>query len=290
MKKNIIKALFLFAFLTAFVGCNENDNEDNIYTGDNFISFGTQTSASALESTSNAITVTAYASVADIQSDIAVDFSVVTEKGTGADYTIVGGKTQFNFGEGKYEDTIEILSVNNFDEDGDKIIIINLTSASDGSSIGLPGPAANGKSFTVTLKDDDCEFTVEELGTATWTGLDSAPSTQAGPNESIVVTSFNGTNLLIEGLSYGWMTDTAYWEEVIVDSFPVIAVVDSITGAITIALQPLCNTTWNGDPQPAYSIEATGQYVSCSETLTISYDLYQGGSILRSFTETLTKN
>ena len=290
MKKNIIKALFLSAFITAFVSCNENDNEENIYTGDNFISFGTETSASALESSSNAITITAYASVANIQSDIAVDFSVVTEQGTDADYTIVDGKSQFNFGEGKYEDTIEILSVDNFDEDGNKIITINLTSASDGSSLGLPGVDANGKSFTVTLEDDDCAFTVEELGTSSWSGLDSAPSSQAGPNESQVITSFDGTNLLIEGLSYGWMTDTAYWDEVIVDSFPVIAIVDPITGAITIALQPLCTTTWNGDAQNPYSIEATGQYVSCSESLVISYDLYQGGAVLISFTETLTKN
>jgi hypothetical protein len=295
MKKNIIKAFLLSTFIAAFIGCNENDNEENIYTGDNFISFGTQTSVSALESTSNTITITAYASVANIQSDIAVDFELVNEQGTSADYSIVDGKSQFNFGAGKYVDSIELMAIDNLDEDGDKIIVVNLTSASDGSSLGLPGPDANGKSFTVVLEDDDCAFTVESLGTASWSGLDNAPSGEAGPNESQVITSFDGTNLSIEGLSYGWMTDTGYWDEVIVDSYPVTAIVDAVTGAVTIAKQPLCTTTWNGDPQNPYFIEATGQYVSCSETLTISYDLYQGADIssaavLRSFTEVLTKN
>lgn len=293
MKKYFFKLIVLFLSVSIFTSCEEADK--NLYTGDNFISFGTQTSASALESSTSTIKVTAYASVANIQSDINVDFEVVNEQGSSANYTIVGGKSQFNFGAGKYVDTIEIMSVDNFDEDGDKIIKITLTSASDGSSVGLPGPDGNGKSFTVTLEDDDCAFTIQELGTAKWTGTDNAPSSQAGPNESQVTTSFDGTNLLIEGLSYGWMTDTAFWDEVIIDSFPVIAVVDPITGAVTIAKQPLCNTTWNGAPQPSYFIEATGQYVSCSETLTISYDLLQGADIasaavLRSFTETLTKN
>ncbi|QNM84255.1 hypothetical protein H9W90_08520 [Polaribacter pectinis] len=288
MKNNFFKIIVLFLSVIVFTSCEDEDK--NVYSGDNFISFGTTYSQSALESSQSSIVVTAYASVGNIQSDINVDFELVTEQGTSADYTVVGGKSQFNFGAGKYVDTIELVPVDNFDEDGDKIIKITLTSASDGSSLGLPGPDANGKTFTVTFEDDDCAFTVEELGTSTFSGTDNVPGSQAGPNESLVTTSFDGTNLLIEGLSYGWMTDTGYWDEVVVDSFPVIAKVDPVTGAMTIDLQPLCNTTWNGDPQAPYSLEGTGQYVSCSETLTISYNLYQNGAVLRSFTETLTKN
>ena len=226
MKKNIIKMLFLSLIVTAMISCDENDNEENIYTGDNFISFGTNTSASVLESASDIITITAYASVPNITSDINVDFEVINEQGTNSDYSIVDGKSQFNFGTGKYVDTIEIIPIDNLVEDGDKIINITLTSASDGSFIGHPGPDGKGKTFSVTLEDDDCAFTVQELGDSTWSGTDNATGNQ-GPNDSKVTTSFDGTNLLIEGLSYGWMTNTAYWNEVIVDSFPVIAITDT---------------------------------------------------------------
>ncbi len=295
MKKNIIKTILLSFIITAFISCNENDNEKNIYSGSNFISFGTVTSASALESANGAITITAYASVANLSSDITVDVDISAETGSSANYTIVNGKSNFVFSAGKYVDEIQIMPIDNFDEDGDKIIKFTLSAASDGSSLGLPGPDSNGKVFTVTFEDDDCAFTIQGLGDATWSGMDNAPASQAGPNESQVTTSSNGTDLFIEGLSYGWMTDTAFWDEVIVDSFKVTAVVDPITGAITIAKQPLCTTTWNGAAQPPYFIEATGQFVSCSKTMTISYDLLQGADIasaavLRSFTETLTMN
>ena len=290
MKKNIIKALLL-VFITAFTGCTENDNEENVYSGDNFISFGTSTSGSALESATDAITITAYASVANIQSDFTVDVDIVAAQGTSADYTVIDGKTQFTFGPGKYVDQIQIKPIDNFDEDGNKIINLSLTSASNGSFIGFPGPDGNGKVFTVTFEDDDCAFTLAGLGAATWSGMDTASGTE-GPNESQVTTSFDGTNLLIEGLAYGWLTNTGYWDEVVTVSNPVIAEVHPITGAVTIAEQPLCTTTWLGDVQPNYSIVATGQYVSCSKTLTITYDLLQTGrtSALRTFTETLTIN
>ena len=290
MKKYIKNLLILSLFTAIIIGCTENDNEENVYTGDNFISFGAVSTASALESATGTITITAYASIPNLQNDVTVGFEITTDNATAADYTIIDGKSSFSFGSGKYEDSIQIKPIDNLVEDGEKVISITLSNTSDSSLIGFPGPDGKGKTFTVVFKDDDCAFTLQGLGDATWSGSDNAPAGQAGPNDSQVTTSFDGTNLLIEGLAYGWLTDTAYWDEVIVDSFPVIAIVEPITGEISIALQPLCTTTWLGDPQPPYSIEGTGQFVSCTGTMTISYNLIQGGSTLRSFTEILTIN
>ncbi|MCG1035711.1 hypothetical protein [Polaribacter sargassicola] len=288
MKKYFYKLIILFLSISVFTSCEEDDK--NLYTGDSYISFGTVTSSSQLESSQNSIVITAYASIPNIQNDITVDFEVVNEQGTSSDYIIVDGKSQFTFGPDKYTDTIEIMPIDNYDEDGDKIITFTLTSASDGSSVGLPGPDANSKSYTVTFNDDDCAFTEEELGAATWSGTDNVSGSYAGPNASQIITSHDGSNLLLEGLGYGFLTDTDYWNEVIVDSYPVVADIDPITGVVTIDLQPLATTTWLGDDQPAYSVVGTGQYVACSETLTISFDIYQGGGVLISITETLTKN
>jgi hypothetical protein len=75
----------------------------------------------------------------------------------------------------------------------------------------------------------------------------------------------------------------------VVVSNVVIVTVDLTTGTIDIPLQALCTATWNGDIQPDYSISATGIYTACSKTMVLDYKLYQGGSVLREYSETITK-
>lgn len=287
--KIIKKTILSFAILCLIASCSD-DEQANVYQGGSFISFGDTNSGTKLESSTEPITITAYASVPNNQNEISVDFSIEITNGTDADYIVIDNKTSFNFDSDNYSDSIEILPVNNLDEDGDKTITVTLTSNSAGYTLGFPGPDANGKVFTFVIEDDDCAFTLEELGTASWSGFDNVPSNQAGPNASMITTSFDGTNVLFEGIGYGWLTDTDFWDEVIVTSQLVTSDINPITGEITIAQQPLCETTWLGDPQPAYSIVGSGQYVSCSETLVINYDIIQNGGVLRSFSETLIKN
>ncbi|SDX11015.1 hypothetical protein SAMN05444411_103116 [Lutibacter oricola] len=287
MKNNLFKILIFSLTIAFMVSCEESGQ--NVYTGDSYISFGSETSTSTLESSTDIVEITAYASIPNLSETITVDFNVLLDNATASNYEIVDGKSSFTFGPGKYTDSVKIMAIDNYDEDGDKMITLEL-SGSGAYILGFPGPDALGKTFELTLQDDDCAFTTQELGNASWSGVDNVPSSQAGPNESQIVTSFDGTNLLLEGIGYAWLTDTAYWEEVIVDSYQVIAEVDPITGVVTIALQDLCTTTWLGDPQAPYSVQGSGQYLACSETLVIDYDLIQNGGVLRSFSETLTKN
>ena len=291
MKNNLLKSIFLSVTLMAFMSCGDTDNEENVYSGGTYISFGADTASSALESSTVPITITAYASVPNLQSDITVETTITGDNATAANYTVVDGKSSFTFGPNKYTDTIQIIPVDNVDEDGVKTLSIMLSSASDGSTLGLPGPDGNSNTFKVTLEDDDCAFTLTELGAASWSGMDNASGSN-GPNASKTTTSFDGTNLLFEGIGYGWMENTGGWDEVVILSHKLISAMNPITGAMTIAEQPMCTTTWNGNIQPDYTLSATGQYVSCTETLTIDFQIFQGGSStpLRTYTEILTIN
>ena len=90
----------------------------------------------------------------------------------------------------------------------------------------------------------------------------------------------------MEGIAYGWLTNTNYWDEVVIVSNPVIVDMDPVSGVFTIDEQFLATTTWNGGVQPDYSISANGQYFSCLHSMVVNYTLYQGG-VLRQYTETI---
>ena len=113
----------------------------------------------------------------------------------------------------------------------------------------------------------------------TWTGSDSEG------NATQVVTFVDGSNFMINGLNVGWMV--GYWGEVIVDQVPLVMKMNE-NGTLEIELQYYMETTWNDDPQPTYSIAATGVWDNCIKTMTIDYDLYQGGGVLTSITENIT--
>lgn len=296
MKKYLLKTIFLLITIIAFNACDKDELEkENLYSGDPFISFGGNTSGTVLEGATEPIAITALASITNLTANVTVNFTLSTDANS-ADFTVVDNKTSFTFGPDNYSDELLIMPVNNNDEDGNKQINITLTSTSGAYTLGFPGPDANSKSFDLTIVDDDCLFTLQELGDAVWTGSDNAPANEQGPNASLITTSYDGTDFFFEGIAYGWLIDPDFWNEPVVTSNMVKAEIDPITGVITIAEQPLCETTYLGDLQAPYRIVATGQYLSCSESLTLNYDLLQEdppGSdtypVLRSFSETITK-
>ncbi len=288
MKKIINKVSILLLSMMILSSCNENDNDVNIYDGDDFISFGASTSGSLLENDTNSFKITAYASMPEITEAFTVSVALEsTDAISGVDYVVVDGKDSFSFGPNQHEDTIEITAVDNLNPETDKTITLSLTSASNSTNIGLPGPDVLAKVFTLTLVEDDCPFTIQELGDALWSGTDSSSGSE-GPNASQITTSYDGTDFTFEGIGYGWITNTDYWNEPVIDSQKVIASVDALTGDITIDLQYMCRTTYLGVVQDDYYVQGSGKYISCSETMEINYDIIQGGGILRSFTETIS--
>jgi len=125
-------------------------------------------------------------------------------------------------------------------------------------------------------------------------GAYSGTAGSGDPTE--VVTSLDGSgNLQITGIAVGWMEN--YWGEVITSMATLPMDVDLETGDFTIALAPYMETTWDGSPQPGYSLSATGNLNACSGTMYLYYDLVQAGQgfvgyyvYQSSFTEVITIN
>lgn len=292
--KNILKSIIYLLFIAfALVSCDEDETtfEPLNYPSDSFVAIETG-DVEVLESTPQLIIINVfYANTEEGHtSDVKVDFQITGNGVEGTHYTIQDNKSQLSFSAGVFNDKIVIIPIDNATEDGDKLLKFELTSSSSSSAnIGYPGPDGFGKSINITLTDDDCSFTFADLDGISWIGTDNASGSQ-GPNATQITTAYDGTNLLMEGIAYGWLTGS-YWDEVVVADDFVIVDMDPISGAFTIEPQYLCDTTWLGNPQPTYYISATGQYFSCLKKMIVNYTLYQdgitAGDILRQYTETI---
>ncbi len=284
MKNKTFKIALLMAFVAGFfISCDEEETVSNYleYPSDAFVAF--EKSGVTMAESGGTVTIVAQYGSTSASTDKSFSFTTSSADAVeGVDYEIVDNRTSFDFAAGTHINSIDVNIINNFDVDGDRTIVFTIENG------GFPGQAAINSTYTLTIQDDDCPFTLAELGAANWSGTDNAPSGQ-GPNASQVTTSFDGTNLLMEGIGYGWLTNPAYWDEVVTNSNPVVAQIDTF-GNVTIANQYLCTTTWLGNTQPDYYIEATGAYAACSETMVITFDLIQNGSVTTSLTETITIN
>ncbi len=287
--KKIFKSFIYIAVVAFFaISCDENDTVFTplSFPDDAFVALEDASPITVLESNTTPIEITVnYANtLANATTAVTVDFTISSDTAIeGVHYTVVGSSNKLTFAAGELNAKIIIIPIDNLMEDGNKVLNIALTNSS--VSVGLPGPDSFNKSIVVTLTDDDCAFTFADLDGIAWIGTDNASGTQ-GPNPTKITTSFDGTNLLMNGIAFGWLT-SAYWDEVVIDSEPVVVVMDPITGVFTIEEQFLAETTWNGGPQPLYSISATGQYFSCLNKMTVNYTLYQGGAVLRQYTESI---
>ena len=287
--KKIFKSLIYITVIAFFViSCDENDTVFTplSFPDDAFVALENASPITVLESNISPIEIIVnYAnSLGNATAPLTVDFTITSETAIeGVHYTVVGSSNKLTFAAGELNAKIVIIPIDNFEEDGNKVLNITLTNSS--VNIGLPGPDSFNKSIVVTLSDDDCAFTFADFDGISWIGTDNSSGSQ-GPNPTKISTSFDGTNLIMNGIAFGWLTGS-YWDEVVIESEPVKVVMDPVTGVFTIAEQYLCTTTWNGNVQDDYSISATGQYFSCLHKMTVNYTLYQGGEVLREYTESI---
>lgn len=154
----------------------------------------------------------------------------------------------------------------NFDalpEGGSSSLILNLTGM-EGEDIIIENGTLEVELFR------RCSITLDQL-VGTWEG------TTAWGYETEVETWLNDDGqLMINGLTFGWFQD--WWDEVIVTNQPVQVDVNLETFEITIPEQPYITSTYNGAPQPAYSLRGTGEIVnSCERIIEIRPVLVQDG-------------
>ena len=288
--KNIFKSIICLTVITLFcVSCDEDETTFDAldFPTDAFVALESTSALESLESSTNPIQIVVNYSntVAGATSAVSVDFSITSNNAVeGTHYMIADNKTQLNFAPGVFKDMVEIIPIDNASEDGDKLLTFSLAGSS--VSLGYPGPDSFGTSLSITLTDDDCAWSLAGLDGIEWIGNDNASGGE-GPNATQIVTSFDGTILLMEGIAYGWLTNPGYWDEPVVVSHLVNVDMHPVTGAFTVEFQELCETTFNGVPQTPYQISASGQFLSCLGKMIVNYDLYQGGDLLRSHTETI---
>ena len=110
----------------------------------------------------------------------------------------------------------------------------------------------------------------------TWSG-DATWSAFFGYTSEVVTTLDADGSLWVNGVAFQWFQ--GFWGEVIVTNTPVqITSYDSCTGDFVIAEQPYLTSTYNGDPQPAYGLSATGNLKDGAMTI---YPIFHqaGGTI-----------
>lgn len=167
-----------------------------------------------------------------------------------------------------YTGTITITG--NFDaipESGSSNLILNITGMEGEEEFIIENGTLNVELFR------RCSITLDQL-VGTWSGTDS----WGYPTEVETWLNDDG-ELMMNGILFGWFQD--WWGEVIVTNDPVMVDVDLETFQITIPEQPYLTSTWNGDPQPPYNLEASGRIVnSCERIIEINPVLIQDGNAI----------
>ncbi|AOW21787.1 hypothetical protein LPB138_14350 [Urechidicola croceus] len=245
------------------------------YPSDAFISLsGTTTSVPESSTTPIEIVATYSNSLADFTSDVSVDFTISSDIAIeGTHYTVVDGKSSFNFPVGVFTDKIEIIPIDNITEDGDKVLAITLENST--VNLGFPGPDSLGKTLEIILADDDCAKN-EDLRPyeGSWTGDDNCGGYTGVTLNTYLPCLEDGAGLTFTGLGYNWLQDPSYWAETITAEYPTFMTVDLDAGTVEIAEQAFVTTLYDGD-YTEYNIFGSGTIDTSgsSPVITIQYDM-----------------
>lgn len=194
----------------------------------------------------------------------------------GVDYTI--SATTVEIAEDVYESSFDFTVIDNFQEDGNKTVTVSLES--DGVKLG------GASSVVITIVDNDCAYD-RTLIDGVLVGTDSRPF-NGQQFASIAEFSYvDETTLQAININTPWME--GYWDEVVDIAYTVDIDVDPELLSLTIAKQPIMETTYQAAPY-SYYIIGTGTIDTCGEVMTISYMIYNAATdaALRSSNFTLT--
>jgi hypothetical protein len=153
MKKYIT---IILTVLIAAVGCEEVNQtlSPNLYNA-SFAGSGVTLGESNVESYVIPIKLTASAQSSDTQVTLSVSGTGVE----GKDYSLITSAVTIPAGEFFTNAEIELLD--DFEEDGEKTIVLEIVSVSNGLKAGLDGTVGN--KYTLTIADNDCAFDINEF-------------------------------------------------------------------------------------------------------------------------------
>lgn len=152
---NKLYTFLIAAMLMVSIGCTETETQA-VFDG-SFVAF-TVAETSILEGSSGSITLEVNMAGPLLSNDLTVEYTATAVTGSAGNFTLSDNTGTLVIPAGEVSATVDFFPVNNFDEDGDKLIEITITSVSEDLTIGLPGPDENNKTVAITISDDDCAF------------------------------------------------------------------------------------------------------------------------------------
>ncbi len=151
------KLLLVTTLLLSFMLISCDDNDD--VTLPLHVKF-TNASASVGESDTDPLTVSIHLAGPIPTSDITVNFEISDGNAVQGEDFQMSATGAVTIPSGSNFATFEISMIDNFVEDGTKSLVLSLTGTSDGTRIAGPGgpdgPGLAGKTFSITINDDDC--------------------------------------------------------------------------------------------------------------------------------------
>jgi hypothetical protein len=245
--KNIFSSIIYLMVIALFsVSCDEDETTFTPLDlpADSFVAFEA-TSITVNENITSDIVIPVNIVTVNQTSDITIDFNISSDDAVlGTHYEIVDNKAQFSIASGEYSDEIIIRLIDNEDNETNKQLVIDLTSVSNGASLGYPGPDSFGKSFTLTIIDNDCPKD-ESLRPfdGTYSGTDNCNgfTTTTMP---ITLKLACEEGILIDGIGYAWME--TYWGETVTAYYETYIEIDDVDGTVVIPDQKYIETIYNG--------------------------------------------
>lgn len=254
-------------FLAMIMATSCGDTEvEAVFTG-SFVSFNT-TTIGTLESSTDPLAVPITMAGPLLTTDLVVNYSLTLEGGSSSDFSLSDNTGSFTIAAGQVADTVWITPVDNFDEDGAKVLTFTLTGANSNITIGLPGPDANNQSIVATISDDDCVFDIN-----TFVGdYDIEIISEVGfgnPGGSF----FSATTLVV-GSDPNTLVDANWWD---FGEQAVITLDPSDPSNLTTELVGAPQFTYfNGAGLPRYSIQGSqplGSFNTCEGSLVVNMEL-----------------
>jgi hypothetical protein len=265
MKKSIkiIASLVMTVFL--FAACSKNVQP--IFDADNGQTLILLTASSATAPTPEVgVTTTEITVQVSTRSTSARTISIAIDPSSTAtsdQYSISG----LSIPAGEFSGTIVVTS--NYDAlpiEGSKFLKFSIV------SVGSSTLVENGD-FSLELFRK-CPIVLSEF-VGTWSGTGSW-SEYFGYTTEIVTTMDGNGDLWMNGMTFQWFQ--GWWGEVIVTNNPVKVTMNIETEEFVIEEQPYITSTWNGSPQPAYNVKATGKVLNaCQKTMVVYPVLVQNG-------------
>lgn len=171
--KKIAYNILIMVLASLLYAC-DSQKIDHEYGGPWFISFEGN-GLTAVESQSAPVKIPVQLVAALQKEATTVKFKVSgSSLQEGVDYKLLNETDELTFAPGVHMQYVEIQLFDNMNVTGDRELQLELVSSASGLSVGQAGEAAKGKTFTLTVQEDDCQLTMD-LFNGKVTALETTP-------------------------------------------------------------------------------------------------------------------